>query len=215
MLTICRGEPKYYKQASEFMDVAIEDLEIFANYFNVLRRDIYLLVNRKVHENMNFSRVFFFNQIKYKTKIHKDLIDDFVNAALVESHLDIIHGEASLEVLLALRFKANKEDWEEIYLRAVNKRKNKIAELKQKQKLHRSRHRTRHINRMSLSPAPTMDSITSEIRNYYKFSDETKPTAKRSTYEYWDKVKSVSEEEDDDMDMEIEALLQCRKLKHN
>lgn len=188
MLTICRGEPEDYNQASEFMDVAIEDIEKFDNYFNVLRRDIYLLVNRKVHETMCSSRVEFFKQIKYKTKINKNLINDFVNAALVESHLDIIQGTVPLDVLLALRFKANKADWEEIYLRAVGDKEKNIRELKQKQKVRISRYRTRHIKRMSLNLVPTITSITKGISNYYKDNNKIKPK-KASTYEYWDEVR--------------------------
>jgi hypothetical protein len=188
MLTICRGEPEDYNQASEFMDVAIEDIEKFDNYFNVLRRDIYLLVNKKVHETMNLSRVEFFKQIKYKTKINKNLINDFVNAALVESHLDIIQGTVPLDVLLALRFKANKADWEEIYLRAVGDKEKNIRELKQKQKVRISRYRTRHIKRMSLNLVPTITSITKGISNYYKDNNKIKPK-KASTYEYWDEVR--------------------------
>lgn len=188
MLTICRGEPEDYNQASEFMDVAIEDIEKFDNYFNVLRRDIYLLVNRKVHETMCSSRVEFFKQIKYKTKINKNLINDFVNAALVESHLDIIQGTVPLDVLLALRFKANKADWEEIYLRAVGDKEKNIRELKQKQKVRISRYRTRHIKRMSLNLIPTITSITKGISNYYKDNNKIKPK-KASTYEYWDEAR--------------------------
>lgn len=188
MLTICRGEPEDYNQASEFMDVAIEDIEKFDNYFNVLRRDIYLLVNKKVHETMNLSRVEFFKQIKYKTKINKNLINDFVNASLVESHLDIIQGTVPLDVLLALRFKANKADWEEIYRRAVGDKEKNIRELKQKQKVRISRYRTRHIKRMSLNLVPTITSITKSISYYYKDNNNIKPK-KASTYEYWDEVR--------------------------
>lgn len=196
MLTICPGDLNDCKKAYGFLDDVVSDYDKFNNCFNVLRRDVYLLVNKRIHTATDFSRQSYFFQIKYK-KINQDLIDDFVNAALVESHLYLIHGEASLEVLLALRFKAHKEDWEEIYFRAVNNKQNNILELKQKQKVKKNKWRTRHINRMSLSPAPTITSITDEIRSYYKFSDKTKPKTKKSTYEYWDKIKIDNEDEDE------------------
>ncbi len=101
MLTICRGEPKDYDQANKFRDVVSEDFWKFNDYYKVLRRDVYLLVDRKVHEKANQIRMAFFKQIKYKG-INKNLVDDFVNAALVESHLNLMQGTVPLDVLLEL-----------------------------------------------------------------------------------------------------------------
>ena len=94
MLTICRGEPQDYDQAYEFMDQVIEDSAKFKNYFNVLRRDVYLLVHYNVHKKVNKTRVSFFKQIMYQGG-NKNLINDFVNAALVESHLGLVQGAVS------------------------------------------------------------------------------------------------------------------------
>lgn len=207
MLTICRGEPKDYNQASEFMDVSIEDLDKYNNYYAVLRRDIYLLVRDKVHEAMKSTRRQFFGQIKYK-KLNGNLIDDFVNAALVETHLSIIQGVATMDVLLTLRFKANKEDWGNIYYNAMCKKEDKIKELKQSQKNRNIRYRRWHIKRMSLSTAPTITSIENEITAHYKCDGNIKPKAKTKTkasiYEYWDEgvIKAdIDEDDEDDYDL--------------
>lgn len=212
MIIIPRSGVNDYDQASKFMDVAIEDFDKYNNYYTVLRKDIYLLVHYKAHEKMGSSRRQFFAEINYRTiekKLNTNLICEFVNAALVESHLEIKNGEAPLDVLLSLRFKANKEDWENIYCNALYYKNVKIQELQQKQNNRRrkSRHLAWHLERMSLSPAPTNTTIINEIREYYKCEGNVKPKTRGSIYDYWDgetrtsKKKKDEDEEDDEYDL--------------
>lgn len=205
MLTICSGEPQNYEQAYEFMNVVIEDLGKFDNYFNVLRRDVYLLVDRKVHEKVNQTRVAFFKQIKYKG-VNKKLVDAFVNAALVESHLKLRQGAVPLEVLLELKLKANQEDWEAIYQFNVDCREIQIANLKKKQKIRKSKWRTMTLNK--ILPVPTITSIKKAISDYYRDSD-TKPKSrvtKELMYKYWDEVNMPIEEDDE---ITADDLINC------
>lgn len=196
MLTICRGEPKDYDQAYEFMDVVIVDFGKFNDYYNVLRRDVYLLVHRKVHEKVNRTRAGFFEQIKYKG-INKNLINAFVNAALVESHLNLEQGRVPIDVLLELKLKANQEDWEAIYQFNVVSRELMIDKLKQKQKIRHSKKIAMTLNK--ITPVPTITSIKKAIRGYYKDSDKVKPKSivtNALTYKYWDEVNVPIEEDD-------------------
>ncbi|PPD35836.1 MAG: hypothetical protein CTY19_01970 [Methylomonas sp.] len=185
MITIYRGGPKGFEQASEFLDDVIDVLEIFDNRFYELRADIFQLVHHNAHRAMNTTRQEFFKHLRAKTKLNKSLINDLVNAALVESYLNISSDQPSVEVLLAIKNKAHKEDWGPIYSHAKMKKDAKVQELKNKEKKHTRWRRRSHITRMVTYPAPALKTVTEEISLFYKNSGKVKPKAK-SVYADWD-----------------------------
>ncbi|MBD9354827.1 hypothetical protein [Methylomonas albis] len=190
MLIINRGVNLDLEQVEEWIKDTILDGVAIKTAMHDFRRDIYLLVYYNAHLGYNSDRVFIYSEIGRNPNISKKLICDLINAAIVESVLNLRQGSMEIEPLLALKHNAAIEDWNCIFDHA--------SEYKFIEKCVTNANRIRlrkGKKKLNTTIYPSKRLIMQAVRNFYNqpsknpncinSEDPLKKPAIKSKFAYW------------------------------
>lgn len=101
--------------ADEWIEETIRMAKEVKQSSQEVRRCVFFLVWYDIHKLAGMSRVYMFKDIIKKSGLNRSTIYDYVNAALVETELNITQGVMSVDALVYLKEHASKEDWQDIF----------------------------------------------------------------------------------------------------
>lgn len=162
MITICRGVEIDFEQVEEWVSETAQDGRAIKTAMNAFRRDIYLLIYNNTHLVYGSNRFYLYTELRRDSNVSDKLLRDLIDSALVESVLNLMHGEMPIQPLLALKHHADIKDWNCIFDHA--------SELKYFEKCETNSNRIRNRKgkkKLTTSIYPNKRLIMKAIRNFY------------------------------------------------